>query len=49
MIDWKKVTNNKEVIKLIKQRNKIEEKIRAIDENALIKYELEILQINGQL
>ncbi len=49
MIDWKKVTNNKEVIKLLKQRNKIEEKIRTIDENALIKYELEISQINGQL
>jgi hypothetical protein len=44
MIDWKKVTNNKKVINLIKEREKIEEKIRAIDEMALVRYELEALQ-----
>jgi len=44
MIDWTKVSDNEEVIKLIKEREKLEEQIRAIDEKALIKYELEALQ-----
>ena len=44
MIDWKNITENEEVIKLIKQREEIENKIRAIDKMALINYELEILQ-----
>lgn len=44
MIDWKKVTDNEEVIRLIKEREKIEEQIRAIDEMALVRYELEALQ-----
>jgi len=44
MIDFTKVTDNEEVIKLIKERENIEEQIRAIDEMALIKYELEALQ-----
>ena len=44
MIDFTKVTDNEEVIKLIKERESIEEQIRAIDEMALIKYELEALQ-----
>jgi len=44
MIDWTKATNNEEVIKLIKEREKIEEHIRAIDEMALVRYELERLQ-----
>ena len=44
IIDFTKVTDNEEVIKLIKERENIEEQIRAIDEMALIKYELEALQ-----
>ena len=44
MIDWTKVTDNKILIKLIKEREKIEEQIRAIDEMALVRYELEVLQ-----
>lgn len=42
-VDWSKVSSNKEVIRLIKERNKIEEQIKAIDKMALINYELEIL------
>jgi hypothetical protein len=44
MIDWTKVTDNEEVIRLIKEREKIEEQIRDIDEMALVRYELESLQ-----
>ena len=44
MIDWTKVTDNEDLIRLIKEREKIEEQIRAIDEMALIRYELEVLQ-----
>jgi hypothetical protein len=46
-VDWTKVTNNEEVITLLKQREELENKIRAIDEKALINYELEALQLNG--
>ena len=45
MIDWTKISNNEEVIKLIKQREKLENKIRAIDNMALVRYELERLAI----
>lgn len=34
MRDWTKVTDNEEVIRLIKEREKIEEQIRVIDEMA---------------
>ena len=44
MIDWTKVTDNEEVIRLIKERKKIAEQIRAIDKMALVRYELEALQ-----
>lgn len=43
MIDWIKVTDNEEVIFLLKEREKIEEQIRTIDEMALIRYTLEVL------
>jgi len=43
-MDFTKVTDNEEVIRLIKEREKIEEQIRAIDEMALPLYELEVLQ-----
>jgi hypothetical protein len=46
MIDYTKITDNEEVIRLLKQREEIEEKIRAIDEKALIKYEIESLGLN---
>jgi len=44
-MNWTKITDNQRVISLLKQRQKIEEQIRAIDENALIMYELEVLSI----
>jgi hypothetical protein len=43
MVNWSKVTDNKEVIKLIKELEKIEAKIKAIDKMALINYQLEVL------
>jgi hypothetical protein len=42
-MDWTKITDSKEVIDLLKQREKIEEKIRGLDNMALIYYELESL------
>jgi hypothetical protein len=47
MVNWEKVTDNEEVIALIKQREKIEQQIIAIDELALVNYELEVLNINN--
>lgn len=44
MIDFSKVTENEEVVELLKQREDIERKINQLDENALINYELERLQ-----
>ena len=44
-MDWTKVTNNAEVKKLLEQRTEIENKVKAIDENALIMYELELLSM----
>lgn len=44
MIDYTKVSDNKEVIKLIKQREEIEKQIREIDNMALVRYELEMLR-----
>lgn len=44
-IDWTKVSDNEEVIRLIKEREKIEEQIVAIDKMALVRYELEALQM----
>lgn len=45
LIDWKKVTDNDEVIKLIKEREKIDEQIMALDEMALVRFELESLNV----
>jgi hypothetical protein len=44
MIDFSKVTENEEVVELLKQREDIERKINQLDEKALINYELERLQ-----
>lgn len=41
--DWTKITDNPEVIELLKERKRIEDKIFSIDERALINYELEML------
>lgn len=43
MIDWNKISTNKRVIELIKQREKIGDEIRDIEPSALINYELEML------
>jgi len=44
-IDYNKVSDNYEVIKLIKERERLEKEIKALDKDALIKYELEALQL----
>ena len=44
-MNWTKITDNSEVKALLKERKDIENKIKAIDENALIMYELEVLNI----
>ena len=42
-MDYRKITKNNEVIKLLEKRKEIEDKINKLDENALIKYELKLL------
>tara|TARA_R110000851_G_scaffold45139_2_gene110708 strand:- start:240 stop:521 length:282 start_codon:yes stop_codon:yes gene_type:complete len=44
-MNWNNVTQSEEVIALIKQREAINDNIKLIDENALINYELEALNI----
>ena len=44
-IDYSKITDNPRVIELLKQRTEIENKIKAIDETALIMHELELLSL----
>jgi hypothetical protein len=44
--NWANVSDNQYVITLIKQREELEKQIRAIDEMALVKYELEALQMS---
>ena len=44
-IEYSKITDNPEVIKLLKQRIELENKIKAIDEMALINHELELLSL----
>lgn len=39
-MDWDKITKNEEVKKLLKERFDIEQKIKEIDSDALINYEL---------
>lgn len=43
MIDFKKITDKEEVIKLLKAREFIEQTIELLDPHALIVYELERL------
>ena len=42
-MDYSEITQNNEVIKLLKKRKEIEDKIFKLDENALINYELKLL------
>lgn len=42
-MDYTKITKSNEVIKLLEKRKEIEDKINKLDENALIKYELKLL------
>ena len=49
-MDYSEITQNNEVIKLLKKRKEIEDKIYKLDENTLINYELKLLNrpvING--
>ena len=43
-MDYSEITQNNEVIKLLKKRKEIEDKIYKLDENALINYELKLLK-----
>lgn len=45
MIDYNKVSDNYEVIELIKQRQEIERQIMALDKDALFKYEMELISM----
>lgn len=42
-MDYSEIIENNEVIKLLKKRKEIEDKIYKLDENALINYELKLL------
>ena len=42
-MDYSEITQNNEVIKLLKKRKEIEDKIYKLDANALINYELKLL------
>jgi len=44
-MNYKTISKNIEVIKLLKKRKEIEDKIYKLDENALINYELKLLSI----
>ena len=44
--NWNNISRDLEVINLLEERRKIEEKVKALDEFALIKYEMEMLGID---
>jgi hypothetical protein len=44
-IDYSKITDNPKVIELLKQRIELENKIKAIDEMALVRHEIELLSL----
>ncbi len=44
MVDYTKVSENEEVIELLKMRDDIEKKILSLDEMALVKYEILALE-----
>jgi len=43
MINWKEVSDNEEVIRLIKQIEELSKKVVELDEMALLRYHLEVL------
>ena len=43
MIDYTKITQNEEVIKLLKEREEIDTKILNLDSTALVEYTLAII------
>lgn len=45
-VDYSKISNDAEVIRLLEQRLEIEERIKEIDDMALIKYEIEALKLD---
>lgn len=45
-INWSKVSDNPEVIELIKQAEILQSKIRSIDKGALVKFYLELLNVD---
>ena len=44
-IDYSKITDNPEVVRLLKERIQLENKIKAIDEMALVMHEIELLSL----
>ena len=46
--DWSKVSDNQKVIRLLKDRKIIEDQIQEIDNMALVRYELEVLQLPNE-
>lgn len=49
MIDWSKISDNVEVVELVKQIELLSEKVISLDEMALVRYQLEILNIQEEL
>ena len=44
-LNWQNITENKTVKELLLQRMQIEQKIKELDEKALINYEIEALKL----
>ena len=44
-LNWQNITENKTVKELLLERMKIEQKIKELDEKALINYEIEALKL----
>ena len=44
-LNWQNITDNKTVKELLLERMKIEQKIKELDEKALINYEIEALKL----
>ena len=44
-LNWKKISKNKDVLALIESMLKTQEKIRKLDEGALLRYQLEFINL----
>jgi hypothetical protein len=44
-VDYSKVTDNEEIIEMLRERARLEEEIRKMDPMALVNYELEALKL----